>query len=160
MCRLLSVQAYLALLQQVIVSVCKVSPHRRLYLCSLHSTDRVLARKLYAFQRSLREPTKAAARSPDHRPEPQNISNKLPSGAACSMCSCHRHVIQSACIHHITHAHLHMLNPDNSNEKHSKLFPAHDELGACRTCLASPEQPDGVHALPYCMLKPCLGSLL
>lgn len=40
MCRLLSAQAYLALLQHVIVSVCKVSPHGSLYLCSLNTTER------------------------------------------------------------------------------------------------------------------------
>jgi translation initiation factor 2 alpha subunit (eIF-2alpha) len=48
-------QAYLALLQQVIVSVCKVSPHRSLYLCSLNTIERHSARKkrrFYAFQRS------------------------------------------------------------------------------------------------------------
>ena len=36
---------------------------------------------------------------------------------------------------HITHAHVHMLDADNYTDKHSKRFPAHDELEGCRTSL-------------------------
>ena len=45
----------------------------------------------------------------------------------------------------MTYAQLHTLDPDDddNNKQVMKRFPAHDELGACRTSLVSPEQPNG-----------------
>ncbi len=47
---------------------------------------------------------------PEHHRK--RFRNNRPTGAACSMCFGNMHVIQSPCTRHITHAHLHTLDPD------------------------------------------------